>query len=93
MALSNKIRNKIFILNELKIITFQNILPHLDVISRVMAWTTIFMELVVAILILWNKVEVLKKMKLIPPALVAVIVSILLNEFFPFHFFTMVGRY
>lgn len=35
-----------------------------------------------AILILWNKVEVLKKIKLIPPALVAVIVSILLNEFF-----------
>ena len=40
--------------NELKIITFQNILPHLDVISRVMAWTTILMELVVAILILWK---------------------------------------
>ncbi len=35
-----------------------------------------------AILILWNKVEALKKIKLIPPALVAVIVSILLNEFF-----------
>ena len=35
-----------------------------------------------AILILWNKVEFLKKIKLIPPALVAVIVSIILNEFF-----------
>lgn len=35
-----------------------------------------------AILILWNKVEFLKKIKLVPPALVAVIVSILLNEFF-----------
>jgi MFS superfamily sulfate permease-like transporter len=35
-----------------------------------------------AILILWNKVEFLKKIKLIPPALVAVIVSIVLNEFF-----------
>jgi MFS superfamily sulfate permease-like transporter len=34
------------------------------------------------ILILWNKVEFLKKIKLIPPALIAVIVSILLNEFF-----------
>ncbi len=34
------------------------------------------------ILILWNKVEFLKKIKLIPAALVAVIVSILLNEFF-----------
>ncbi|WP_298121255.1 SulP family inorganic anion transporter [Flavobacterium sp.] len=35
-----------------------------------------------AILILWNKVDFLKKIKLVPPALVAVIVSILLNEFF-----------
>ena len=35
-----------------------------------------------AILILWNKVEFLKKVKLIPSALVAVIVSIVLNEFF-----------
>ena len=35
-----------------------------------------------AILILWNKVEFLKKIKLIPPALIAVIVSIILNEFF-----------
>ena len=35
-----------------------------------------------AILILWNKVEFLKKIKLIPPALVAVIVSVILNEFF-----------
>lgn len=35
-----------------------------------------------AILIFWNKVEFLKKIKLVPPALVAVIVSILLNEFF-----------
>jgi MFS superfamily sulfate permease-like transporter len=35
-----------------------------------------------AILILWNKVSFLKSVKLVPPALVAVIVSILLNEFF-----------
>jgi MFS superfamily sulfate permease-like transporter len=35
-----------------------------------------------AILILWNKVDFLKKIKLVPSALVAVIVSILLNEFF-----------
>lgn len=34
------------------------------------------------ILIVWNKVDLLKKIKLIPPALVAVIVSIILNEFF-----------
>jgi len=35
-----------------------------------------------AILILWNKVDFLKKTKLVPPALFAVVVSILLNEFF-----------
>src|SRR6478672_922322 len=35
-----------------------------------------------AILILWNKVEVLKKIKLVPPALIAVIISIVLNELF-----------
>ncbi len=34
------------------------------------------------ILIAWTKIEFLKKVKLVPPALVAVIVSILLNEFF-----------
>ena len=34
------------------------------------------------ILIMWPKVDVLKRIKLVPPALVAVIVSILLNEFF-----------
>ncbi len=35
-----------------------------------------------AILILWTKINFLKKVKAIPAALVAVIVSILLNEFF-----------
>ena len=35
-----------------------------------------------SILIAWTKVEFLKKIKLVPPALIAVIVSILLNEFF-----------
>lgn len=34
------------------------------------------------ILILWTKVDFLKNIKLVPPALVAVIVSIALNEFF-----------
>jgi MFS superfamily sulfate permease-like transporter len=34
------------------------------------------------ILILWTKVDFLKKLKLVPPALVAVIISILLNEIF-----------
>ena len=34
------------------------------------------------ILIAWTKIEILKKLKLVPPALIAVIVSILVNEFF-----------
>jgi len=36
----------------------------------------------ITILILWNKIEILKKIKLVPPALIAVIVSIVLNEYF-----------
>ncbi|MFT5252470.1 MAG: MFS superfamily sulfate permease-like transporter [Flavobacteriales bacterium] len=35
-----------------------------------------------AILILWNKISFLKKLKVVPGALVAVIVGVLLNEFF-----------
>jgi len=53
-----------------------NIFDHIQLGSIVIAVISL------AILILWNKVDVLKKIKLIPPALVAVIVSILLNEFF-----------
>jgi MFS superfamily sulfate permease-like transporter len=52
------------------------IFDHIQIGSVIIALISL------AILILWNKVEVLKKIKLIPPALVAVIVSILLNEFF-----------
>jgi MFS superfamily sulfate permease-like transporter len=53
-----------------------NIFDHVQLGSIVIAAISL------AILILWNKVDVLKKINLIPPALVAVIVSILLNEFF-----------
>lgn len=53
-----------------------NIFDHVQLGSIIIAVISL------AILILWNKVEFLKKVKLIPPALVAVIVSILLNEFF-----------
>jgi MFS superfamily sulfate permease-like transporter len=53
-----------------------NIFNHFQLGSIVIAVISL------AILILWNKVDVLRKIKLIPPALVAVIVSILLNEFF-----------
>jgi MFS superfamily sulfate permease-like transporter len=34
------------------------------------------------ILIIWNKVDFLKKLKLVPPALIAVIISIIVNEIF-----------
>jgi len=53
-----------------------NIFDHIQLGSIVIAAISL------AILILWNKVDVLRKIKLIPAALVAVIVSILLNEFF-----------
>lgn len=53
-----------------------NIFDHVQLGSIIIAIISL------AILILWNKVEFLKKIKLVPPALVAVIVSILLNEFF-----------
>ncbi len=53
-----------------------NIFDHVQLGSIVIAAISL------AILILWNKVDFLKNIKLIPPALVAVIVSILLNEFF-----------
>ena len=51
-------------------------------ISHVQLGSIIITLLSLFILISWTKVEFLKKIKLIPPALVAVIVSILLNEFF-----------
>lgn len=52
------------------------IIDHIQIGSIIIAIVSL------GILILWNKVEVLKNIKLIPAALVAVIVSILLNEFF-----------
>ena len=53
-----------------------NIFDHVQLGSIIIAVISL------AILILWNKVDFLKKIKLVPPALIAVIVSILLNEFF-----------
>lgn len=44
---------------------------------------SIFITLLsLVILIVWNKIDFFKKIKLFPPALVAVVVSIVLNEFF-----------
>lgn len=51
-------------------------------ISHVQLGSIIITLLSLFILIAWTKFEFLKKVKLVPPALVAVIVSILLNEFF-----------
>ena len=53
-----------------------NIFDHVQLGSIIIAVISL------AILILWNKVDFLKIIKLVPPALIAVIVSILLNEFF-----------
>ena len=53
-----------------------------SVLNHVQLGSILIALVSLGILILWNKIEVLKKIKLVPPALVAVIVSILLNEFF-----------
>jgi len=53
-----------------------NLLNHLQLGAIIIAVVSI------AILIAWDKVPALKKLKLVPGALVAVIVGILLNEFF-----------
>lgn len=55
---------------------FFGILNHIQLGSVVITIISL------SILILWTKVEFLKKLKLVPAALIAVIVSILLNEFF-----------
>lgn len=51
-------------------------------IGHVQVGSIIISSLSLFVLIAWTKFEFLKKIKLVPPALVAVIVSILMNEFF-----------
>ncbi|WP_396191664.1 SulP family inorganic anion transporter [Flavobacterium sp.] len=53
-----------------------------SVLDHVNFGSIIITVLSLAILILWNKVEFLKNIKLVPAALVAVVLSIVLNEFF-----------
>lgn len=53
-----------------------HLIGHIQLGSIIITLLSLF------ILIAWTKIEFLKKIKLVPPALVAVIVSILLNEFF-----------
>lgn len=53
-----------------------------DLFNHVDKGAIIIASISLLILILWPKIEVLKKIKLVPPALVAVVVSVALNEFF-----------
>ncbi|MDR6967118.1 MFS superfamily sulfate permease-like transporter [Flavobacterium arsenatis] len=59
--------------------TFSSIMGSLDYIQLGSVIVTLVS---LAILISWDKVAFLKKLKLVPAALVAVVVGILLNEFF-----------
>ena len=52
-----------------------------EIVKHVQVGSIIICLVSLAILIIWTKVEFLKKLKLVPAALVAVIVSIFLNEF------------
>jgi len=53
-----------------------------NVIDHIHLGAVVITIISLIILIMWPKVDALKRIKLVPPALVAVIVSILLNEFF-----------
>jgi MFS superfamily sulfate permease-like transporter len=52
------------------------------VIGHIQLGSIIITIVSLSILIAWTKVEFLKKLKLIPAALIAVIISVLLNQFF-----------
>ena len=53
-----------------------NIVNHVQLGSILVAFVSLI------ILIFWNKVKFLQQIKLVPPALIAVVISIVLNEFF-----------
>lgn len=53
-----------------------------SVIDYVQPGSILIAVVSLAILITWSKVEFLRKLKLVPAALIAVIISIILNEFF-----------
>jgi MFS superfamily sulfate permease-like transporter len=53
-----------------------------EVVNHIQLGSIVITIISLGILIAWNKVDFLKKIKLVPAALVAVIISILLNEFF-----------
>jgi len=53
-----------------------------SILNHVQIGSILITIISLAILILWSKLEFLKKLKLVPAALVAVIVSVVLNEIF-----------
>nr|WP_309758832.1 SulP family inorganic anion transporter [Flavobacterium sp.] len=53
-----------------------------NIVNHVQLGSILIALISLVILIFWNKVTFLQKIKLVPPALVAVVVSIVLNEFF-----------
>jgi MFS superfamily sulfate permease-like transporter len=59
--------------------TFSELFAIFDYIN---AGAVIITTISLLILIIWPKIGFLKKIKIVPPALIAVIVSILVNEFF-----------
>ena len=59
--------------------TFSEIFHHLGHVHLGVVCITLVS---LFILIVWNKVDFLKKLKLVPPALIAVIVSIIINQIF-----------
>lgn len=54
----------------------------LEIFNYVNPGVVIVTSLSLLILVIWPKIDAFKKIKIVPPALVAVIVSILINEFF-----------
>ncbi|HEU4496138.1 MAG TPA: SulP family inorganic anion transporter [Flavobacterium sp.] len=59
--------------------TFESILYSVD---NVQAGAVIITLVSLSILILWNKIDFLKRLKLVPGALVAVVIGVALNEIF-----------
>ena len=53
-----------------------------QIIGHIQLGSVVITLISLAILIVWTKVDFLKKLKLVPAALVAVIISVLVNEFF-----------
>ncbi len=61
----------------------ENTFSELFVILNNIQFGAVIITIVsILIIIIWNKIEFLKKLKLVPAALVAVIVGVLINQFF-----------